>query len=165
MDAIWDELVSIWEFFVAVWGYLVFPGYSWSLLCFLWASVVAFLGQFIPLDQIPWDQVGCVSKYIFMATCIGVLFFSLIIIVVPRVLGFTEDGIEYGSIGSHMMAYHNGYTPVGGFVANMQSYGARGIFSGINAFTMVVGCLLGAGWGVYLVLFGEGYCDVPPAGK
>lgn len=64
-----------------------------------------------------------------------------------------------------MMAYHDGYTPVGGFVANMQSFGTRGISFGMNAFTMVFGCLLGAGWGVYLVNFGEGYCDVPSAYK
>ncbi|KAF9118757.1 hypothetical protein BGX30_004333 [Mortierella sp. GBA39] len=145
-NTIWDELVDIWELLVDVWDILIFPGYSWNLLCIVGSSVVAFLGQFIPWDQIPWDQipwdqVGCVSKYIFMGVCLGALL-VLIITIVPRALGFKEDGIEYRSIGSHMMAYHNGYTPSGGFVANMQSYGTR---AGMSASSMAVGCLLGAG--------------------
>lgn len=165
MDTIWDGVVVIWEFVVSFWDILVFPGYTWNLLCIAGDSVVSLLAQFIPLDQIPWDQVGCVSKYIFITASLGTLFVPLIVTVVPRVLGFKEDGIRYESIGSRMMSYHNGYTPAGGFVASMQSLGTRGIFFGMNIFTMIVGCLLGAGWGVYLVLFGEGYCDVPPANK
>lgn len=70
-------------------------------------------------------------------------------------------GIIAGSIGSIMMACHQGYTPAGGWVAMMQSIGTKGFIVGFNPSVMIISCALGLVGGGYVALFYEGYCEVP----
>lgn len=112
-------------------------------------------------DQIPWDQVGCVSKYSLIGACFGALGIPLALGIIPLVLGFGVGGIVAGSIGSIMMTCHQGYTPAGGWVAMMQSIGTNGFAVGFNPPVMIISCVLGLVGGGYVALYYEGYCDVP----
>jgi hypothetical protein len=151
LSGVWDFLIGIWDLFVNVWNV---PSVIWDHLCIFWANVVVFW------DQIQWDQIGCVCKYILIGACSGSVGLPIILAIFLVLAGF-GDGIRAGSIASNMMARHHGYTPVGGIVANMQSAGTRGGLAFFQQPIIILGCILGALLGGYRGLFNEGFCGAP----
>ncbi|KAH7055286.1 hypothetical protein BKA57DRAFT_247941 [Linnemannia elongata] len=152
LGVIWTILVGIWDLIVNVWN---LPGVIWDQLSIFWANLIDFW------DQIPWDQVGCVSKYGLIGACYGALGIPFALGIIPRALGFSAGGIIAGSIASMMMAFYAGFTPAGGFVAIMQSIGAVGLFAGFNPYVMIAACVVGLVGGACVALFYDGFCDVP----
>ncbi|KAF9294561.1 hypothetical protein BGZ88_003687 [Linnemannia elongata] len=102
LGVIWTILVGIWDLIVNVWN---LPGVIWDQLSIFWANLIVFW------DQIPWDQVGCVSKYGLIGACYGALGIPFALGIIPRALGFSAGGIIAGSIASMMMAFYAGFTP------------------------------------------------------
>ncbi|KAF9535935.1 hypothetical protein EC957_001382, partial [Mortierella hygrophila] len=86
----------------------------------VWAKVALFW------DQIPWDRIGCVSKYSLAGACLGALGIPLATGAILLAFGFTAAGIRILSFAAWLMSLYGGNTPVGGIVATMQSIGARG---------------------------------------
>lgn len=52
-----------------------------------------------------------------------------------------------------MMAYHEGYAPIDGFVARMQARGERGVRGGFNKYTVVLGALAGMALNGYEAMY------------
>ncbi|KAF9117492.1 hypothetical protein BGX30_005417, partial [Mortierella sp. GBA39] len=128
LGAIWSFLVGIWDLIVNVWN---LPGVIWDQLCIFWANVVVFW------DQMPWDQIGCVSKYSLIGACFGALGIPLAAGAFLFALGFSVVGIRVLSLGAMMMSRHGGYTPVGGVVATLQSIGTGGFMAGFQPKVMI----------------------------
>lgn len=152
LGGVWDFLVGVWDVLVNVWN---LPGIIWDYLCVFWANAVVFW------DQISWDQIGCVCKYILIGACSGSLGLPLFISVGLPLIGFTVGGIVSGTLATCMMAFHRGYTPVGGVVAHMQSAGTRGGQAGFQQPIIILGCIFGALLGSYYGLFVERFCGAP----
>ncbi|KAI9232384.1 MAG: hypothetical protein BYD32DRAFT_165872 [Podila humilis] len=54
----------------------------------------------------------------------------------------------------------DGYIPIGGFVATMQSLGTMGIYAGLNVITITIGCIAGMSLGGYKALYIDDFCGI-----
>jgi hypothetical protein len=81
--------------------------------------------------------------------CIGAISLPIVIATVPFALGFTVGGIASGSLAAMCMAFHAGYTPIGGFVATMQRIGTMGMHAGFNMTTVKIGGICGIIIGIW----------------
>ncbi|KAK3809324.1 MAG: hypothetical protein J3Q66DRAFT_353523 [Benniella sp.] len=106
------------------------------------------------------ECIGEVCKYILIGGCVGSIAIPFIVAAIPFLLGFGVGGIVSGSIASMLMARHNGYVPINGFVSNMQRMGEKGWQAGFNPGTIILGCILGLCFGGFLALSVHDVCSV-----
>ena len=109
----------------------------------------------VDMDAIlsPLTFVGLLLKNAGIGMISGAVGLPVVVGVVPFLLGFTVGGIATGSIAAFCMAFHAGYTPIGGFVATMQSIGSVGLKAGFNWVTVIIGAILGGLVGEYITIY------------
>lgn len=99
------------------------------------------------------------SETLLVGAWIGAIALPLVVGIILLIIGFAIGGIVGGSPAARMMAYHEGYVPIGGFVASMQSAGERGLEGGFNKYTVVLGALAGMALNGYVAIYHHHVCS------
>lgn len=99
------------------------------------------------------------SQALLVGALIGAVSIPFAVGMFPVLLGFAIGGIVGGSPASMMMAYHDGYVPVDGFVARMQARGEMGFLGGYNKYTIALGALVGMVFNAYVAIHRDHFCS------
>ncbi|KAI9240388.1 MAG: hypothetical protein BYD32DRAFT_408657 [Podila humilis] len=99
-----------------------------------------------------WKCTISISGTLLVGACTGAIALPLTVGIILPLIGFATRGIVGGSPAARMMAYHEGYVPIDGFVARMQSRGERG-------YTVVLGALAGLALNGYEAIYLNHLCS------
>ncbi|KAK3809682.1 MAG: hypothetical protein J3R72DRAFT_464159 [Linnemannia gamsii] len=109
------------------------------------------------------ECASSMSNHLLIGAFSGAILLPILVWKLLMLSGFTEHGMVRGSIAAMAMAYYDGYIPVGGFMATMQSIGSMGSDAAFNRFVVVPGCFLGMALGGYWAIYRDYVCnaDIP----